>query len=253
MADLGANPTQPTGQPAQARHQKTQLYSYEQAFELGFASLTSRWPSDEFLEALGAERRGNVIRLPALDRLLVIDRDLRQVSVEGSGRARLAWAILALHYLCAEDVSLDTYEVSLAHFPDCRGYLSVFNNRIIRRFLATSGRDDQVFSQRAETIGGVRLHSPGSKTECEVPRGLGYRFDVFPRVPITIIRYAGDDELDPWASVVYRADAQHLLPAEDRIVAAELVLDALHGKPMEQEPDIDNRANGSRDPSLHLG
>lgn len=58
------------------------------------------------------------------------------------------------------------------------------------------------------------------------------RFAVFPRVPIAFFRFEGDTELAAGASVVYQADAEFLLPAEDRVVAAELLLDALAGKPL---------------------
>jgi hypothetical protein len=249
MADFGSNSEQPTGALRQTHGIPPPQHPYEQAFELGFESLLSRRPADDFLNAVGAQRRGNAIRLPALDRHLLVDTDLREVLVEGAGRARLAWAILALHHLCAEDASLDTREVSLAHFPDCRGYLSVFNNRIVRRFLATSGKDPEVFSERAERIGGVRLCAVGAKSGAQVAAAVGYRFDVFPRVPIVIVRYAGDDELGPGASVVYRADAYRLLPAEDRIVAAELVLDALSGRSME-EPVVSSEAKNSGNSSL---
>ncbi|MCX6995600.1 MAG: DUF3786 domain-containing protein [Kiritimatiellaeota bacterium] len=82
-----------------------------------------------------------------------------------------------------------------------------------------------MFAQAGAQFGGT--HVPG--------RGTGYRFDIFPRLPVTLIRYEGDDEVGPGASVIYRADAERLLPAEDRVVAAELLLDALAGKPMSEE------------------
>lgn len=231
MVDLNPNSEEPLSKPptdagaGQTCRIPPRQQPYEQAFELGFDSLMSLSPSDEQLGALGAVRRGSVIRIPALHHHLLIDQEAREVSVEDAGRARRAWAILALHYLCADDVSLDPREVSLGHFADCRGYLDVFANRIIRRFLGTAGRDPQLFAERAEQIGGARLERPG----------LAYRFDVFPRVPIVIVRYEGDDELGAGASVIYRADAEHLLPAEDRIVAAELLLDALSGKSLEEK------------------
>lgn len=63
---------------------------------------------------------------------------------------------------------------------------------------------------------------------------VGYTFQVFPRLPLAILRHEGDEEIGPGASVLYRADAEGILPAEDRVVAAELVLDALAGKPIEE-------------------
>lgn len=163
-----------------------------------------------------------IVRLPALNRQLCIALESRCVQVESFGPARSAWAVLAVHYLCAADLVPDAREVSFGDFPDCRSYLSVFGKRITGRFLATSGRSAPQFAQAAATCGGVCV--PGS--------AIGFRFDLFPRFPITILRYEGDDEIRPGASVVYRADAERLLPAEDRVVAAELLLDALAGKPM---------------------
>lgn len=196
---------------------------YVLALRIGFDALLSRELSPEKLEALGVQRIGDVIHVPALNRGLLVDLENRMVRVEDAGRARASWALLAVHYLCAEDVSSDLREVSLAHFPECRGYLAVFNNRIIRRFLATSGRTAEQFERSSEQLQAERLFGPN----------LAFRFPVLPRVPITITRYEGDEELEPGANVIYRADAGRLLPAEDCIVAAELVLDSLLGKPME--------------------
>ena len=223
MTDSAPNTDEPSGRtPTHGIPPRQQ--PYELAFELGFEALLSGRPPDERLQALGAARYGDVIRLPALHRYLLVDMDAHQVSVEEDGRAKCAWAILALHHLCAEDVSSDAREVSLAHFADCRGYLDVFAKRIVARFVATAGRSEQQFVESSERLRAARLPGPA----------VGYRFDVFPRVPIAIVRYEGDEELRPGASVIYRADAAHLLPAEDRIVATELLLDTLCGKSMEE-------------------
>jgi hypothetical protein len=199
-------------------------HPYEQAFGLGFDVLTSRELSADKLQALGAARNGEIIRVPALRQALLVDPARREVLVEGSGRAKITWALLAIHYLCADEVGIDTREVSLKHFADCRGYCTVFEKRIVERFLATSGRTKERFQELSEQLQGTRISSPG----------IGYRFDVLPRVPVTIVRHDEDEEFGPSASVLYQADAGHLLPAEDRIVAAELLLDALSGKPMEE-------------------
>lgn len=197
---------------------------YDQALQLGFVSLCGAPPSPERLASLGATLTANLIRLPVLKVELRVDLDQRRVWVNEVDHARSAWAVLAVHYLCAENLAPDPSPVSFSYFQDCRSYLSVFGKRITERFLATSGRSAQQFARLGEQVGGVRV--PGS--------GTGYRFDLFPRVPITIVRYEGDDEVCPGASVIYRADAERLLPAEDRVVAAELLLDLLSGKPVNE-------------------
>ncbi len=202
--------------------------TYDQALQLGFDALCSRPPSPENIVFLGAAMTAGAIHLPALNQCLCIDLDRRSVLVDESVPARSAWAVLAVHYLRAGEFVPDPREVSFGYFQDCRSYLSVFGKRITARFLATSGRTAGEFARRAGQLAATRL--PGA--------GAGFRFDVLPRVPISIVRYEGDDEVPAGASVVYRADAEQLLPAEDRVVAAELLLDVLSGKPMtEQESE----------------
>lgn len=168
-----------------------------------------------------------------MNRSLNIDLEQRSVTVDESGRARPVWSVLAVHYLSAENLAPDLHEVSFSYFQDCRSYLSVFGKRIIGRFLATSGRSNLEFERLAEQYGGTRLPHTGT----------AYRFDVLPRIPITIIRYEGDDEVPAGASLLYRADAERLLPAEDRVVAAELLLDILSGKPMTESGGMYDRRN----------
>ena len=198
---------------------------YKRAYELGFDELLAREPSDETLSALGVVREQRIIRVPALGRQLLVDLDKRQITSSG-GVARIGWAVLVLHYLLADDTSLDTREVSFGNFPECRGYLDVFRKRIIGRFLHTVGRTSEQFEQASEQLNAARVSGPGT----------AYRFDVLPRVPITIIRHDGDEELGPDANVTYREDAARLLPTEDCVVVAELLLDTLSGVPIHESP-----------------
>ena len=211
-ASAGAAPAPPRQRP------------YDQALRRGFDVLCAAPPTSDRLASLGVTLTAHTIRLPVMNRELHIDLDQRGVRVDETRLARSAWAVLAVHYLCAAHLTPDPRPVSFSCFQDCRSYLSVFGKRIIERFPATSGRSAQQFAQRGEQCGGTRV--AGS--------GIGYRFDLFPRVPITLVRYEGDDEVSPGASVIYRADVERLLPAEDRVVAVELLLDHLSGKPMSE-------------------
>lgn len=200
---------------------------YETALKIAFDRLAARDLTRETLNALGVELVDGSFRVQALNSHLLVDPQARQVTVEGAGRARTSWALLVVHYLCAEDVTQDSREVSLAHFPSCRGYLAVFQKRIVGRFLATTGRSGEVFSNTSKAIGGEVVNALSMSSISQ-----GFSFSVLPRITITIVRHEGDDEFGAGATVVYRADAERLLPAEDCIVAAELLLDTLAGKPM---------------------
>ncbi len=202
--------------------------SYELALRLAFERLKREGLSDVKLHALGAVRREGMIQIPALTESLRIDLEGQDVFVAGgnSGARPMpvghAWALVALHHLCATDLSVDLHEVSLSEFTDCQGYVGVFAKRVIGRFLATSGRTREQFEAASLRTGGKRIAAPG----------VAFAFNVLPRVPIIVVWHAGDEELGAGASVIYQADAAHLLPAEDRIVAAELVIDVLNGKPL---------------------
>jgi hypothetical protein len=219
-----ARAPQPPAAPSAAWPVPPRQQPYEQAFRLGFDTLLAGGASEADCRRLGAERRGDAIRLSALDRVLRVELAAREVLVEGEGPARRAWALLALHYLCARDPAVDAREVSFAHFADARTYLGVFTARTVNRFLAGAGRTAETFEGGSERLQGRRLPGPG----------MGYRFLLLPRVPVAIIRYEGDAELGPGATILYRADAERLLPAEDRVVAVELLLDALGGRSMAQ-------------------
>lgn len=213
--------------------EKPQQRPYDQALQRGFDMLRSRLPSPERLQSLGAMMTAHTIQLPALAHLLSIDLEQRSVLVDEAAPARAGWAVLAVHYLSAENLAPNPHEVSFSYFQDCRSYLSVFGKRITARFLATSGRSTHEFIRLAELFAGTRVPSSGT----------GFCFNVLPRLPITLIRYEGDDEIPAGASILYRADAERLLPAEDRVVAAELLLDILAGKTMTEKGGLHDRRN----------
>lgn len=197
---------------------------YGQAYDLAFDVLLAKGPSAQKLEELGVKRTGDVIAVPVPNGVLLVDLSKREVTVKEAGPAKVSWSLLALHYLCAEETGVDTLEVSLNHFADCRTYCTVFSKRVVQRFLATAGRNEESFSEASERIGGMRVEGGGMR----------YTYNLLPRVPLDIVRYDGDEEFGPDANVIYRADAANLLPAEDRIVAAELLLEALSGRPLEE-------------------
>ena len=192
------------------------------ALEVGFAALRARMFSAETLVALGVDEVDDGYRLPVLGRPVIIDLERAEVRTDAGSQLASFWAILTVHYLCAENLTPDDRWVSLGHFPDCRTYLLAFNNHVLREMLETVGRTRDGFIAAAESLPHTRWDGPGD----------GFTFPVFPRVPLTFVRHDGDEELEPGANVLYRADAARQLPAEDRIAMAELMLDVLKGHGM---------------------
>jgi hypothetical protein len=159
--------------------------------------------------------------LPVLNVRFLVDPAAGKVTLAEGDEVRVGWAILALHYLISPVLTMrGEPQISFAQIPDGMGYASPYRGRVIERFLHTAGRTDESFRAAAEGVGGV-------------PVRLGdaaYRFDVFPTFPITIIRYAGDDELPPGASMLYVADAAGRFSVEDIVVMSESLISKLSGK-----------------------
>jgi len=58
----------------------------------------------------------------------------------------------------------------------------------------------------------------------------GYRFQVFLKAPIRVVRCAGDGELPAEATILYRDDILAILPLDDVILPSEGLVIRLQGK-----------------------
>ena len=97
---------------------------------------------------------------------------------------KLVWQILVLDYLSSECERPQAGFRSFADFPDVRGYLQVFDGRVVQRLARTVGKDKGQFASAAERCEGVRgTDSP-----------LTYLFHLFPRFEIQVVRDEGDED-----------------------------------------------------------
>ena len=67
------------------------------------------------------------------------------------------------------------------------------------------GQDPDAFNRAAERLNGKAIE----------PGDVGFEFDVFPRVPLQIILYAGDDEFPAEANILFDRSVEQILSAED--------------------------------------
>lgn len=204
-----------------------QQNNYQVAIEKAWGELEGR-PSAE-LGRLGATtvpgRRG-FWRLPVLEALFEVDVAERRMGLAGEGggscEVSVAWRILALHYLLADvPVPAPTGLVSFEEIPEARGYAAPYRGRVVERFCHTVGRSRETFLEAACALGGQEV----AGGDCAV------RLMVFPRVAITIIWYAGDEDFGPGASFLYEDVVNSVLVTEDIVVASERLVSRLCGKP----------------------
>jgi len=192
--------------------------SYRQAFERGLEQLRSR--NGEGLAELGARPTApGRYELPVLDGVFVIDLPAGRVTLAGGDQPGWpenapgeAWAILAVHYLGSRPPWREPSKwISFADLPEARGYNPVYRGRVLGRLCATAGRDRQTFIRACTRLGGERFEA-GEE---------GFKFQVFPRVPVAIAWYSGDDEFRAGASLVFPENITDFFSAEDVVVLSE--------------------------------
>lgn len=135
--------------------------------------------------------------------------------------------ILILHYLQTtsgqepEGVSVDFKQVPQGSF-----YWSAFVSRAKKPLLMTFGSNPDFYLQVATAMGGV-------------PQPLGdaaAQFLAFPLVPVTHVLWAGDEEFDPDATILFDVTIPGHLPTEDIAALAGASVYRLMGAAREMKP-----------------
>ena len=164
------------------------------------------------------ELAGDGFRVPFLTENLLVDLARRQVTTPSEEAAPARIGVLALHYLVTADGASETGKLaSFAELPGGAAYLGPFNGRVVDRVARKLGNNPTAFLKCGMDLGGQ-------------PTRLGDAamiFRVFPRVPVTIALWRGDEELPPGASVSFDRNVAHYLSTEDVVVACEELLSRL--------------------------
>jgi len=191
--------------------------NYEIALHKAFDEVRGR--DKDSLLALGASGAGGgAVELPVLNGRFLVDIAGRRVSRDDGAPVEIGWQILALHYLLAAPPSRESGGwTGYSEILEVRGYLGVYEKRVIERLCATAGRDRETFVRASLAVGGERAEWGDE----------GFRYRVFPLLPVIIAWYAGDDELPPGASFLYPDNVLSILCAEDMVALAESLVGRL--------------------------
>jgi hypothetical protein len=146
------------------------------------------------------------------------DIDIRR---EGDhGEVPLPEKILLCHYLLHASGNPPTGElITFRQIPDGHFYFDAFQRRARDPFLATFGKDPALFQRCAQILGGRQIATGD----------VGLSFQVFPRIAIHLVVWKGDDEFPPEASILFDANTQHNLAAEDIAVLSGMLVYKLMG------------------------
>ncbi len=184
--------------------------AYELAYKLAWEKLASMdvkhqcLKSDAQYQEVDSKR---AIIIEYLDRPYLISLPQGEISLRDSEEpVHLKEKILILHYLTlAKGTPATNKLITFKQLPGCASYFPLFHQLAIRPLLAHFGKEPELLMASAAKLGGYRAdYGDASMT-----------IKAFPRVPITIALWRGDDEFAPRGSIMFDSSIPDYLSAED--------------------------------------
>lgn len=210
--------SQPDGSPH--RYPLRSPQGYRRALELAWQRFRNQ--SAEQLMWLGAQPEAHNWRLPVLADFFVVNGQENTVRLASGAPVGDAWQVLALHYLAVTGrPEPQPPEITFADLATARGYAEVYRHRAAARLAGAFGQDSVRLWASARDLGGrvVRLGD------------AAFDFDVFPRVSVRLVWYAGDEEFAPSATWLLPRNIEDFFCAEDVVVLSERLAARLAGRP----------------------
>lgn len=164
---------------------------------------------DKLLECSGFTRAGDgFIQVPFLDRTYQLNPEGFEFTDKNAPEKEvpIQEQILVLHYLAATDApALSGEWVSYREIPGASFYNSAFIKRAVDPTKKVFGQDPHSFKIAAGRLSGQPIE----------PGDAGFEFYLFPKVPLQIILYVGDDEFPAEANILFDRSIGKILSPED--------------------------------------
>lgn len=127
-------------------------------------------------------------------------------------------SILILHYLIyAKPIDIRGKLLSFRELEGGDVYYDAFQRRSVIPLIKSFGSNLEAFKEA-----GRRINAK------EVEHGdIAFQIYVFPKIPVTVIIWAGDEEVSPSANLLFDASIKELLPTEDAAVIGGIVASKL--------------------------
>jgi hypothetical protein len=127
-------------------------------------------------------------------------------------------AVLLLHYLVhAKDLDLTGKLLSFRELEGGDVYYPAFCARAINKITAQFGSDPKLLIKAGEKLG-AREGKHGD---------VSIVIEVFPKIPVTVILWEGDDEVAASSNMLFDSSIKELLPTEDVAVCGGFIASAL--------------------------
>jgi hypothetical protein len=156
-------------------------------------------------------------KVPVLGKEYKVMLDIKEIQYPGGSvneHIYGAMTVLVLHYLInAKQTTLKNKLITYRELPDGMVFYNAFRSIAIQPIADKFGNDLDTFAKSAETIGGRKVHHGE----------IAYEFLIFPRVPVTYILWAGDEEIPGSANILFDESASKQLHTEDLAEVGEVI------------------------------
>ena len=143
---------------------------------------------------------------------VITPEGLKELSLQEQG--------LILHYLIgASGAPLSRTWITFREIPSGEFYYSAFVKRAKDPLVQTFGKNPGLFVDLGTRMGGTKGEE-GDASLC---------FQVFPRIPVCLILWAGDDEFPPEGNLLFDGSISQYLSAEDIAVLSGMIVYPLIG------------------------
>jgi len=193
--------------------------NYSAAYEAALAKFrAASW--EKMVQYSGYSWEGQRLKLDFLGREFTVEYPTGRFEPEPTpeGELPIFAQILVLHYLAkVDEVPEEGRLISYKELPGGGIYMQPFTNRAINPLV-------RAFGANPERLLAVAAKYNGQKAK---NGDVSVTLRVFPRIPLTLVLWGGDDEFPASGTILFDASASYLLPTEDYAVLASFVVTTL--------------------------
>ena len=145
----------------------------------------------------------------------IMVRECRILSENSDRETRLRDRILMLHYFTgAKGTPAIGRMIAFKQLSGGASYFPTFSHRSITPLVKNFGKNPELLIKAAAKLGG---HEAGYGD-------VAVTVNAFPRVPVTLVLWRGDDELAPNGSIMFDANISDYVATEDVTVLCETIV-----------------------------
>lgn len=188
-------------------------YSLNQAFAIASQRLASA-DTAEVCRKSGTIKNGNSISLNYFNTKYRITLPNAEITTETGEELSLREKILILHYLAtAKGTPLSNKQIAFRELPEGATYFRSFSQRTLKPLANFFGKEPARLIEVAQKIGGRKAEFGDASVT----------INAFPKVPITLVIWKGDNEFPPDANITFDNTITDYLSVEDITVICEII------------------------------